>query len=102
MDETSNEYLARNADHLCTVIQGDNSKIAWSGPSKQQYDVLKFKLILDGVLVGLGDFIWHEYVFKHLNFFDIYNLRFLSREFNWLVSCYKRYTRNCNLAKKDC
>ena len=44
MDETSNEYLARNADHLCAVIQGDNSKIAWSGPSKQQYDVSKFKL----------------------------------------------------------
>ena len=42
--ETSNANLARNADYLCTVTQGDNYKISRIGPSKQRYDASKFKL----------------------------------------------------------
>ena len=44
MAETNNANLIRNADNLLASVKQDNSKVMWTGPSKQRHDNAKFKL----------------------------------------------------------
>ena len=79
------------------MTQQDNSKISWSGPMKQWYDATKFKLTNFECFCIV---IWHHNIFEYLSFFDIYNLRFVSKKFNELIMGYKQYLRHFHLAKK--
>ena len=60
------------------------SHISWISLMKQRCDATKF-------LGGYRYLIWHDNIFKYLSFLDIYNLRFVSKDFNGLVMDYKRY-----------
>ena len=47
MAETSNANFIRNTNHLLasSTEKRDNNKTAWVGPTKQRYEITKFKLI---------------------------------------------------------
>ena len=45
MAETSNASLIHNADYSLATNNKDSSDIVWVGPTKQQFDTTKFKLM---------------------------------------------------------